>query len=276
MLTGELKADMLTTKRTHPASTCNFTLCFDTILLRLSVVLPWGFQPVGSAQCDSEKVGLRLCNESSIVGTEISSIPEDCNGSVICSTLSAESIPSDGESVDGSILSCDSLCHDDPITHNKSFTIDPPDAEAFLDTLPVTESGPVACKHNKSDPDPSLLLSHAEEDFFSDALDVPEDIFHDAQACSNGAHLEPTPPLVALVDLHPADPFVFPDNEVVVGTHQSGFDVSVVGNIETLLFDGCSPVDNGADTVCCGGDCVNDGRNPSQQRRTCHSCAWSR
>jgi len=178
---------------------------------------------VGIASCDSKKVGLLLCNESSIVGTEISSIPEDCNGSVISSTLSADSIPSDGESVDASTPGCDSLCHDDP----------------------------VACKHNKSDPNPSLLLSHEEEEFFSDALD-------------------------ALVDLHPVDPFAFADNEVVVGTRQSCFDVSVIGNIETLLFDGCPPADDGADTVCCSGDCVSDRRNPSQQRSTCCWCAWSR
>jgi len=192
---------------------------------------------------------LALCNESSIVGTEVSSIPQDCNESVTSCTLSDDSIPKDGDSVDGSIPSCDSICHDVSISHDDSFTVDPPGTQAFLDTLCVTESGPVACECNNNDPDPSVLLLHEEEDYFSDALELPEDVFCDAQAYSSDGYLEPPPPLVALWDVHPEDPFVFTNNEVILGTRQAHFNASVVGNIETLSFDGYSPVDSGADTV---------------------------
>jgi len=89
---------------------------------------------------------LPLYNESSIVGTEISSIPQDFNGSVTSCTLSGGSVPKDRDSVDGSIPSCDSICHDDSITQDDSFTVDPPSTQAFLNTLHVTESEPVACK----------------------------------------------------------------------------------------------------------------------------------
>jgi len=148
-------------------------------------------------------------------------------------TLSDDSIPKDGDSVDGSIPSCDSICHDDSITHDDSFTIDPPSTQAFLETLCVTESGPVACKCNNNDPDPSVLLLHEEEDNFSDALELPEDVFYDAQAYSSDGYLEPPPPLVAIWDVYPEDPFVFTNNGVIVGTHQASFNVSVIGNIET-------------------------------------------
>jgi len=127
-----------------------------------------------------------------------------------------------------------------------------------FDTLCITESGPVACKCNNNDPDPSVLLLHEAEDYFSDAFELPEDVFYDAQAYTSDGYLEPPPPLVALWDVYPEDPFVFTNNEVIVGTNQAYFNVSVIGNIETLLFDGYSPVDSGADTVYCGGDCVNE------------------
>jgi len=133
---------------------------------------------------------LPLHNESSIVGTEISSIPEDCNGSVTSCTLSGDSIPKDRDSVDGSIPTCDSICHDDSIIHDDSFTVDPPSPQAFLDTLCVTESGSVTCKYNNNDPDPSILLLHEEEDYFSDALELPEDAFYDAQAYSNDGYVD--------------------------------------------------------------------------------------
>ena len=202
---------------------------------------------------------LPLYNEASITGTEISSIPQDCNGSVTSCTLSDDSIPKDGDSVDGSIPSCDSInCNDDSVTHDDSFNVDPPSTQAFLDTLSINESGPVVCKYNNNDPHPSVLLLHEEEDYFSDALELPEDVFYDAQAYSNDGYLEPPPPLVALWDVYPEDPFVFTNNEVIVGTRQAYFNVSVIGNIETLLYDGYSPVDSGADTVYCGGDCVNE------------------
>jgi len=72
---------------------------------------------------------------------------------------------------DGSIPSCDSInCNDDSVTHDDSFNVDPPSTQAFLDTLSVNESGPVVCKYNNNDPDPSVLLLHEEEDYFSDAL----------------------------------------------------------------------------------------------------------
>jgi len=102
-------------------------------------------------------------------------------------------------------------------------------------------------------------------DFFSDALEAPlesvqnelevfddaaEDIFCDAVL---------TPEETPLIELCQPDVFVCTPEHIVCGIRQCFFNLTRhIGQSDSVAFEGCSPIDSGADTVFCGQGCRNE------------------